>query len=102
MTSLQREEIAGVVAHHVQHVQAIDMHTHLLPPSHGSLLLYGVDHLLTYHYLVAELFMVLPLESDEDSVSPTGSDPPSPDIFFSWSKKRQVLMTPASRHTPQP
>ena len=66
------------------------MHTHLLPPAHGSLLLYGVDQLLTYHYLVAELFMVLPLESEADSVSATGSSPPSPDVFFSWPKSRQA------------
>ncbi len=34
----------------------LDMHTHLFPPQFGALNLYGVDHLLTYHYLVAELF----------------------------------------------
>jgi hypothetical protein len=37
-----------------------DIHTHLFPPSHGELLLWGVDELLTYHYLVAELFTVAP------------------------------------------
>jgi hypothetical protein len=37
-----------------------DIHTHLFPPSHGKLLLWGVDELLTYHYLVAELFTVAP------------------------------------------
>jgi len=37
-----------------------DIHTHLFPPSHGDLLLWGVDELLTYHYLVAELFTVAP------------------------------------------
>ena len=39
-----------------------DVHTHLFPPSHGDLLLWGVDELLTYHYLVAELFTVAPRE----------------------------------------
>ncbi|MFA6133301.1 MAG: glucuronate isomerase [Phycisphaerae bacterium] len=39
-----------------------DIHTHLFPPSHGKLLLWGVDELLTYHYLVAELFTVAPRE----------------------------------------
>jgi len=34
----------------------IDMHTHLFPPQFGALNLYGIDHLLTYHYLIAELF----------------------------------------------
>lgn len=39
-----------------------DIHTHLFPPSHGKLLLWGVDELLTYHYLVAELFTIAPRE----------------------------------------
>ncbi|HEX8143821.1 MAG TPA: hypothetical protein VF553_14580 [Pyrinomonadaceae bacterium] len=34
----------------------LDMHTHLFPPQFGALNLYGIDHLLTYHYLIAELF----------------------------------------------
>ena len=37
-----------------------DVHTHLFYPSHGKLLLWGPDELLTYHYLVAELFTVAP------------------------------------------
>ena len=37
-----------------------DIHTHLFPPSHGQLLLWGADELLTYHYLVAELFTIAP------------------------------------------
>lgn len=32
-----------------------DIHTHLYDPAFGPLLLYGVDELLTYHYLVAEV-----------------------------------------------
>ena len=31
--------------------EAIDVHTHILPPTHGALMLYGIDELLTYHYL---------------------------------------------------
>ncbi len=41
-------------------VSVIDVHTHLFPPSHGDLMLWGIDDLLTYHYLVAELFMIMP------------------------------------------
>ncbi len=33
-----------------------DIHTHLYAPSFGNLLLWGIDELLTYHYLVAEFF----------------------------------------------
>ncbi len=32
-----------------------DIHTHLYDPAFGSLLLYGIDELLTYHYLTAEV-----------------------------------------------
>jgi hypothetical protein len=31
-----------------------DLHTHLYAPDFGELLLYGIDELLTYHYLIAE------------------------------------------------
>ena len=46
----------------VAEVKITDIHTHLFPPTHGDLLLWGVDELLTYHYLVAELFTVAPRE----------------------------------------
>lgn len=45
----------------VETVTISDIHTHLFPPSHQSLLAWGVDEILTYHYLVAELFMQAPL-----------------------------------------
>ncbi|MBN2090879.1 glucuronate isomerase [candidate division KSB1 bacterium] len=34
----------------------IDIHTHIYDTNFKSLLLWGIDELLTYHYLVAELF----------------------------------------------
>ena len=72
--------------------EAIDVHTHILPPTHGALMLYGIDELLTYHYLVAELFMVLPLDAvdgDADSVRLPGA-PPGTEEFFAWPKERQA------------
>lgn len=36
----------------------LDMHTHLYPPGFSSLLLWGIDELLTYHYLIAEVLRV--------------------------------------------
>jgi hypothetical protein len=35
-----------------------DIHTHLYAPDFGELLLWGIDELLTYHYLVAEIMRV--------------------------------------------
>src|ERR1700739_4662162 len=34
----------------------IDMHTHLFSPALGKLGLWGIDELITYHYLEAEFF----------------------------------------------
>jgi hypothetical protein len=33
-----------------------DLHTHLYPAHFGPLMLWGIDELLTYHYLIAEMF----------------------------------------------
>jgi hypothetical protein len=43
---------------------ALDIHTHLYDPAFGSLLLWGIDDLLVYHYLVAEAFrhLAIPYE----------------------------------------
>ena len=44
-----RDEVRRVVFAEVAAVKLIDLHTHLLPPSHGeSLCLWGIDELLTY------------------------------------------------------
>src|SRR3974390_531608 len=37
----------------------VDIHTHLYDPAFGSLLLWGIDDLLVYHYLIAEAFRYL-------------------------------------------
>jgi len=37
-----------------------DIHTHLFDPAMGPLLLWGIDELLTYHYLVAEVLRARP------------------------------------------
>ena len=59
----EMEDIASLessVREAIAEVTVTDIHTHLFPPSHGKLLLWGADELLTYHYLVAELFTVAP------------------------------------------
>jgi len=40
----------------VNAVRVTDIHTHLYDPAFGDLLVWGVDELLTYHYLIAEYF----------------------------------------------
>ena len=52
--------VSAAVRAAVESATITDIHTHLFPPSHGPLLLWGADELLTYHYLVAELFTLAP------------------------------------------
>jgi hypothetical protein len=42
------DDASAVVVSEVASTLVIDLHTHLLPPSHGSLCLWGFDELLTY------------------------------------------------------
>ena len=53
-----------------------DIHTHLYSPCFGGLLLYGLDELLTYHYLIAEVHRA------DLSLKPTA--------FFAMSKRAQA------------
>lgn len=65
-------ELATIVREAVREQPVWDFHTHLYPPSFGApfsgsakgadpkgLMLWGIDELLTYHYLVAEVFRVV-------------------------------------------
>lgn len=56
LTEFRRNSVISTVERVVQHVPVTDIHTHLYDPTLGGLLLYGIDDLLTYHYLVAESF----------------------------------------------
>jgi hypothetical protein len=49
-------EILAAVEQELAAVPFIDVHTHLFMPSLGRLGLWGIDELITYHYLEAELF----------------------------------------------
>jgi hypothetical protein len=73
MQKLAKTQIASVVTDALRKQSIVDMHTHTYPPSFGTpvpnasgevdkkgLLLWGVDELLTYHYLVAEVYRVVP------------------------------------------
>ncbi len=66
-------QLAGVVRDALESQSVRDMHTHLYPPAFGTpvpngsgktdpdgLLLWGIDELVTYHYLVAEVYRVVP------------------------------------------
>ena len=50
------DEILRTVQSELAATRFIDVHTHLFMPSLGQLGLWGIDELITYHYLEAELF----------------------------------------------
>jgi len=72
-----RDAIRSVVFSEVASALAIDLHTHLLPPAHGALCLFGIDEMLTYHYLVAEYFMTAPVSV-------------IPEEFYALTKQKQA------------
>jgi hypothetical protein len=55
--TLDQDSARSVVASEVQCAQVIDLHTHLLPPSHGPLCLWGIDELLTYVRALGRCYM---------------------------------------------
>jgi hypothetical protein len=54
--NLSRQDLLSVVEEELSATQIIDIHTHLFKPSLGAVGLWGIDELVTYHYLEAELF----------------------------------------------
>lgn len=67
--------LAPTVQRVVRETPVVDMHTHLYAADFGPLMLWGIDELLTYHYLAAEYFRL-------------GSIPPAE--FWKLDKKSQA------------
>jgi len=53
---LTLQTLPAVVKRVLQETPTVDMHTHLYSEQFGDIGLWGIDELLTYHYLVAEFF----------------------------------------------
>src|SRR5215467_10064305 len=68
-------ELRRQVEEIVNWTPVIDIHTHLFSPQFGEFSLYGIDELLTYHYLIAETFR---------------STDVSPESFWRLSKSKQA------------
>jgi hypothetical protein len=54
--TIRLQELESTVRKIVEAHEVTDIHTHLYSPAFGDLLLWGVDELITYHYLIAEVF----------------------------------------------
>ncbi len=63
--AIPAHQIPQAVEEELRGTSFIDVHTHLFMPSLGKLGLWGIDELLTYHYLEAELFRFSPVKPDE-------------------------------------
>lgn len=50
------DQLKSTISDVVNAQEITDIHTHLFSPPFGELLLWGIDELLTYHYLIAEVF----------------------------------------------
>ena len=74
-TELVRDQVAAAVEEVVTRTAVSDIHTHLYDPAFGNLLFWGIDDLLTYHYLVSEVFRYLDMPYD---------------TFWALPKKRQA------------
>ena len=72
---LSPDQIKSTVEDVLAKTQFIDIHTHLFAPEFGGLGLWGIDELLTYHYLEAEFFR---------------SSDMTPEHYWKFSKQEQA------------
>jgi len=70
------EDLAATVAAAVDETPVLDVHTHVCSAAFGPLLLWGVDELVTYHYLIAEVAR--------------GDTSVTPDAYYAMSKTEQA------------
>ncbi len=75
MSIIPYEAIRAHVDAELSATPFIDLHTHLFMPSLGPIGLWGIDELVTYHYLEAELFR---------------SNPVTPAQYFSLGKREKA------------
>jgi len=61
---IAKDNLLRVVEETLAATPFLDIHTHLFAPTFGPLGLWGIDELLTYHYLEAELFRSSPIRPE--------------------------------------
>ncbi len=59
------QELRRQVDKIISNTPVFDLHTHLFAPEFGELNLFGIDELLNYHYLIAELFRFSSITPEE-------------------------------------
>jgi len=87
--SVNRNVMAGWINDALARQPIVDLHTHCYAPGFGcspepdGLLLWGIDELVTYHYLVAEVFRVVPAAGRSGPTMPY-------EAFWRLSKAQQA------------
>lgn len=59
------KDLSSVIDKYLDETKIYDIHTHLYNESFGDLLLWGIDELLVYHYLLAEANRYNPMDPDK-------------------------------------
>ena len=54
--SITRDQLKTIIDEKLAVVEIVDLHTHLFSADFDGMLLWGIDEILTYHYLIAEYF----------------------------------------------
>ena len=62
---MAKTKIEAMVAKAISEAKITDIHTHLYPPDFGPLFLWGMDEMLTFHYLVSEAFRWIDIAYDK-------------------------------------
>ena len=78
----------------VEEAPLFDMHTHLFPPAFGELMRWGIDDLLTYHYLVAELMRFTDIRPEQFQRMPKAAQA---DLVWETLFVRNTPMSEATR-----
>ena len=73
--AINKNDLETAIKSIISKVPVIDIHTHLFSECFGNMFLYGIDELLTYHYLVAEAMRYSDMEYSS---------------FFNMDKKEQA------------
>ena len=94
MPSSTNEKLREQVFNIVSTTPVLDIHTHLYPPSFDRLYMAGIDELVTYHYLIAELFR-------SSNISPADfwnmSKPQQADVIWETLFVRNTPISEAAR-----
>jgi len=69
------DTLRSAIAQAIENQPILDVHTHVYDPAFGGLLLWNIDELMTYHYLIAETFRWIDMPYD---------------AFFAMSKRQQA------------